>query len=46
MQRVLHLKTKVLAGGRIEIVDPELLVGESPRRDCARPVRDAASVGG
>ena len=29
MQRVLHLKTKVLAGGRIEIVDPEFLLGEA-----------------
>ena len=29
MQRVLHLKTKVLAGGRIEIVDPESLLGET-----------------
>ena len=29
MQRVLHLKTRVLAGGRIEIVDPELPVGEA-----------------
>ena len=29
IQRVLHLKTKVLAGGRIEIVDPELPVGEA-----------------
>jgi hypothetical protein len=29
VQKVLHLKTKVLPGGRIEIVDKELPVGES-----------------
>ena len=29
MQKVLHLKTTVLPGGRIEIVDQELPVGES-----------------
>ena len=29
MQKVLHLKTKVLPGGKIEIVDKELPVGES-----------------
>ncbi len=29
MRRVLHLKTTVLPGGKIEIVDRELPVGES-----------------
>ena len=29
MQKVLHLKTTVLPGGKIEIVDRELPVGES-----------------
>lgn len=29
MQRVLHLKTTVLPGGKIEIVDQSLPVGES-----------------
>ena len=29
MQKVLHLKTTVLPGGKIEIVDKELPVGES-----------------
>ena len=29
MQKVLHVKAKVLAGGRIEIVDPEFPVGEA-----------------
>ena len=29
MQKVLHVKTTVLPGGRIEIVDQELPVGES-----------------
>ena len=29
MQKVLHLKTTVLPGGKIEIVDTELPVGES-----------------
>ena len=29
MQRSLHLKTKVLPGGKIEIVDQSLPVGES-----------------
>ena len=29
MQKALHLKTTVLPGGRIEIVDQELPVGES-----------------
>ena len=29
MQKVLHLKTTVLPGGRIEIVDKELPVGKS-----------------
>lgn len=29
MQKVLHLKTTILPGGRIEIVDQELPVGES-----------------
>ena len=29
MQKVLHLKTTVLPGGRIEIVDQELPVGKS-----------------
>ena len=29
MQKALHIKTTVLPGGKIEIVDPELPVGES-----------------
>ena len=29
MQRVLHLKTTVLPGGKIEIVDQDLTAGES-----------------
>ena len=29
MQKALHIKTTVLPGGKIEIVDPELRVGES-----------------
>ena len=29
MQKALHIRTTVLPGGKIEIVDPELPVGES-----------------
>ena len=29
MQKVIHLKTTVMPGGRIEVVDQELPVGES-----------------
>ena len=29
MQKALHIRTKVLSGGRIEIVDQQLPVGES-----------------
>ena len=28
MQKTLHIRTKVLPGGKIEIVNPELTVGE------------------
>ena len=48
MQKVLHLKAKVLAGGRIEIVNPELPVGEAidviVRQSSELPQRSAVDV--
>ena len=48
MQKVLHLKTTVLPGGRIEIVDQELPVGESVdvvvRRSPESPRRSAVDI--
>ena len=48
IQKVLHLKAKVLAGGRIEIVDPELPVGEAVdvtvRHPSEMPQRSAVDI--
>ena len=48
MQKVLHLKTTVLPGGRIEIVDQELPVGESVdvvvRHSPESPPRSAVDI--
>ena len=48
MQKVLHLKTTVLPGGRIEIVDQELPVGESVdvvvRHSSESPRRSAVDI--
>lgn len=48
MQKVLHLKTTVLPGGRIEIVDADLPVGESVdvvvRHAPKSPLRSAIDI--
>ena len=48
IQKVLHLKAKVLAGGRIVIVDPKLPVGEAVdvtvRHPSEMPKRSAVDI--
>ncbi len=48
MQKALHLKTTVLPGGKIEVVDRELRVGESVDvvvlRSATSPQRSAVDI--